>query len=194
MKPQSAKTKKKYKCRRCKQDYPRVVGSYICNVCKTRCSTCGDALTPTNIYNPKEKRKNYQCKSCICAGVKQRADPVNQKDYDLRRNYGITLAEYNILLEKQEGKCWICSREPAKLALSVDHKHLKQENKLRKERGGMLFRSTVRGLLCWHCNHAIGKFNDNPDHLRRAAEYLETCPAQKILEKYENQKNNQNRE
>ena len=32
----------------------------------------------------------------------------------------------------------------------------------------------IRGLLCGNCNIGIGHFHDQPDLLRRAADYLET--------------------
>jgi len=92
--------------------------------------------------------------------------------------YGITSIEYDKILEDQNGVCWICKKPPTNRRLNVDHKHEKGE-KRRDPRGK---RSKVRGLLCWHCNAAIAKFDDNPESLRNAAEYLETCPAQKILD------------
>lgn len=35
-----------------------------------------------------------------------------------------------------------------------------------------LKRASVRGLLCFSCNGGLRKYRDNPDNLRRAAEYL----------------------
>jgi Recombination endonuclease VII len=35
----------------------------------------------------------------------------------------------------------------------------------------------VRGILCMHCNTALGHMKDRPDLLRRAATYLEEADA-----------------
>ena len=60
------------------------------------------------------------------------------KDTYLQTNYGITLEDYNFLLENQNEKCKICNNEcPTGKSLAVDHNH---------ETG------KVRGLLCKNCN------------------------------------------
>lgn len=84
-------------------------------------------------------------------------------DYRLRKTYGITLAEYDRVLAYQGGACAICKRVPApgKPRLAVDHDH----------RTGLL-----RGLLCWLCNRAIGKFHDDTQRLVNAAEYVTNPP------------------
>lgn len=77
----------------------------------------------------------------------------------LRYEYGIDLAKYKSMLEKQEGKCAGCLRHQSefKIALAVDHCH----------RTGK-----VRGLLCSACNKGIGLLKDDPKLLLRLAEYL----------------------
>lgn len=72
--------------------------------------------------------------------------------------YGLTLDDYNVLLDAQDGQCAICPAKPSNRVLAVDHCH---------ETG------RVRALLCGACNLGLGNFRDNPERLRRAAEYLE---------------------
>ena len=111
-----------------------------------------------------------RCKACEVIRVREwgKRHPGRKKDTVLRKKYGITLAEYKQMLREQGGKCAICRRYERKIdprtkkamMLAVDHPH---------DDSG-----TVRGLLCSECNRAIGLFRDNPDWLRRAAEYVET--------------------
>ena len=79
-------------------------------------------------------------------------------DRRLRRSFGITLADYNAMLSEQDRACAICGGTSWNERLPcVDHDHKSGK---------------VRGLLCNACNLAIGYFNDNPDTLSRAVEYL----------------------
>lgn len=100
-----------------------------------------------------------------------------QRDYDYRRRYGITLAQYEELLKFQNGVCFICRRKPVTRRLVVDHDHKK------------IGIDSVRGLLCGHprygCNIALGSFRDDPDTLDRAADYLRDPPAQRYLTRSE---------
>jgi len=79
------------------------------------------------------------------------------RDGRFRRVYGITLVEYNALLEKQGGTCAVCHRPPGRLRLAVDHDHTSGK---------------VRGLLCQACNQGLGFFKDHPNLLADAIEYL----------------------
>jgi hypothetical protein len=99
------------------------------------------------------------------------------RDGELLRKYGITSLEYDAILASQDGACWICGKPPGKTRLHVDHEHVKND----KKADPRLKRTKVRGLLCWKCNNALGKFKDEIDILRKAADYLEEWPAQKIL-------------
>ncbi|MEU2713871.1 endonuclease VII domain-containing protein [Streptomyces sp. NPDC007205] len=77
---------------------------------------------------------------------------------DLGRKYGLTLQEYDRLVDAADGRCAICRQEPAPgKRLVVDHDH---------------GTGVVRGLLCQNCNVMIGMAQDNPSTLARAIAYL----------------------
>ncbi len=99
-------------------------------------------------------------------GAWQRANPDKLRASRLKRKYGITQADYDQMLERQNFRCAICSKEApgGSGGWHVDHCHTTD---------------VVRGLLCWLCNSGLGKFKDNPAALRQAAAYLEAaqCPS-----------------
>ena|ERR1700730_4342225 len=78
----------------------------------------------------------------------------------LKRQYGISLEEYERLLALQNGACAICRRK-SKRMLCVDHCHKT---------------GRVRGLLCVRCNTGLGLYKDDPSLMRRGADYLERPP------------------
>jgi len=93
------------------------------------------------------------------------AGRAKQRQYQLRRYYGITPARVAELLEQQDGRCAICriaAHEAPKGMLCVDHDHLT---------------GVVRGLLCRPCNYMLGHVNDNAATLRSAATYLDAAAA-----------------
>lgn len=82
--------------------------------------------------------------------------------WELKKDFGITIQEYNQLFLLQGGCCAICGKHQSKewRRLSVDHCHQS---------------SKIRGLLCSVCNRALGLFKDNPELLRllrKSVEYL----------------------
>ncbi len=89
---------------------------------------------------------------------------TSERNYFLLRNFGITLEEFNKILEAQNNLCAICKQPETRQfngrtsSLALDHCH---------ETG------KVRGLLCWRCNSGIGKLRDNSELLRNAADYLD---------------------
>jgi Recombination endonuclease VII len=105
-------------------------------------------------------------KARINARARERwaADPVHRaprrrycgRNYQLKRRYGITLADYDRMLKKQKGRCAIC-REKPRYRLLVDHDHPT---------------GRVRRLLCISCNLGLGHFRDDRRLLRRADAYL----------------------
>ena len=103
------------------------------------------------------------------AAAKQREyrkqDPQRYREYDLKRTFGISLDDYNLMLEAQQGLCAICGNPELDICnkkgstrnLAVDHCHTTGK---------------VRGLLCRGCNQGLGNFRDNPDFLAKAISYL----------------------
>ena len=82
----------------------------------------------------------------------------NARDAYLRRKYGITILQYEEMLENQGGRCAICLCRPRTRVLAVDHDHLT---------------GTLRGLLCGRCNHGLLQFaQEDITILKRAIEYL----------------------
>lgn len=73
------------------------------------------------------------------------------------RSYGISVEEYEAMLDDQGGGCYICGGSPSNRALDIDHDH----------RTGK-----VRGLLCSNHNRALGLLGDDPDLLLAAHQYL----------------------
>lgn len=79
----------------------------------------------------------------------------SRRSTKLKRIYGISQADYEMLLALQGGACAVCSTPPTRRPLSVDHKG-----------------RTVRGLLCDSCNFAAGSLKDSPELATRLAAYL----------------------
>ena len=72
------------------------------------------------------------------------------------KQYGLSVEQYEQMLADQGGACAVCGAVPDR-TLHVDHCHTS---------------GRVRGLLCSECNTGIGLMCEDPERLRRAAEYL----------------------
>jgi hypothetical protein len=106
------------------------------------------------------------CKPCHNIRGKASKDKMGgSRSYHLKRRYGITTADADLMLERQGGVCAICRAAPA---AHVDHDH---------ETGA------VRALLCFNCNGGLGQFKDDPFLLQMAALYVEGHRSQRLLEK-----------
>lgn len=86
-------------------------------------------------------------------------DYIRSREYE--RKYGISLKIYNLLLDEQNGVCYICSKRPKEDSrikfLVVDHDH---------------DTNLIRGLLCIGCNFMMGHIDKRiPDLERYIREY-----------------------
>ena len=88
---------------------------------------------------------------------------LDREDRIMRRQYGISIHEFNQLLEFQDGGCAICRKPLSAMnrRMNIDHDH---ETNL------------VRGLLCTGCNTGLGYFGDDVEGLERAIYYLTNSP------------------
>lgn len=134
------------------------------------CTKCGQ-LKPVEEFHKKAQASsgfNPQCADCKQQYEKERY-ALNSKDqkrkdqvraYSLRTKYGITIEQYNQLLEKQNHCCALCEKHESafKNRLAVDHNHETQE---------------VRGLLCFSCNHRLVGRHKDGKLLRKIADYVE---------------------
>lgn len=123
-----------------------------------KCSKCNISKNLDLFYKDKAFRdgRRSQCKECDGA---RRVGSLSVKRYDLKRQYGISLEQYNELASKQEHKCAICSiaRSTLNYDLCVDHNHNTGE---------------VRKLLCKPCNLLVGNSLENIEILNKTIEYL----------------------
>ncbi|MGO9681370.1 MAG: endonuclease VII domain-containing protein [Beijerinckiaceae bacterium] len=91
------------------------------------------------------------------------SDPNYYRRMELKRKFGITLEEYQEMMDFQGGCCAICNQPETAVrmnkvvALSVDHDHRTNRR---------------RGLLCTACNIAIGALGDDYDRIIAAAAYV----------------------
>lgn len=83
---------------------------------------------------------------------------LRQRAGHLKRKFGITLEQYDAMLEAHGGGCFICGRPPREdISLHVDHDHST---------------GRIRGILCFCCNNALADFQEDPFLLAKAAAYL----------------------
>jgi hypothetical protein len=83
---------------------------------------------------------------------------LRQRAGHLKRKFGMTIEQYDAMLEAQGGGCFICGRPPREdISLHVDHDHSTGK---------------VRGILCFCCNNALADFQEDLELLRKAMAYL----------------------
>lgn len=139
------------------------------------CSRC-ERLLPLSEFPPRKGGKfglYRQCRECKKAERREdsrkyrAAHPEERRrsasNVQLRRRYGISLADYDEMFTAQGGLCAICRRPESKefkgvvTRLAVDHDH----------RTG-----AIRALLCVTCNLGLGNFGEDPERMAAAISYL----------------------
>ena len=154
-------------CRTCHRARMKVrrpatgIGPGGLNSAKTKCPK-GHPYDEQNTITYKKKNGGFSRSCRICA-----------KANSLKQNvkvYSITVDQFNSLLEVQNYKCRICERKfwEECSAPNVDHDHSccpKQRSSCGK---------CIRGFLCATCNIGLGAFQDSPNLLIAATQYLKS--------------------
>ena len=128
-----------------------------------RCRTC--AASAKRESRNRVKDRNPEEWKQRCGEYRRRHRNKYPKEYfkrqdrnlDLKRNFGITLKEYEAMLDACGHCCLICRLPEKKRSLAVDHDHVTGK---------------IRGLLCSKCNTGIGLLNHSETLLRNAIDYL----------------------
>lgn len=104
-------------------------------------------------------RGTTYCKPCRKQYRIAHSNFDRDQGYNLRKNYGISVEEFDALAESQNNMCAICG-------VGIPHGrgnwHVDHDHKTGK----------IRGLLCHHCNVGLGYFKDSMDNLNNAILYL----------------------
>lgn len=145
-------------CKQCRKEGRKLVpivdpeGFKTCSECKVQ--------KPVSEFHPARSSRTSD-------GLQSHCKPCNsysrrRRGYKLIAKYGITLEQYQELLDKQDGRCAVCGTDKpwpdsSRTNFVVDHCHST---------------GRVRGLLCATCNLMLGYAKDQTEILRAAITYL----------------------
>lgn len=127
-----------------------------------KCNVCGKE----HIQSAREIKRNHRSRNCE-AFKPYNWSGLEREDAIMRRQYGISMEQFNLLLSMQNGGCAICGKsiDLLRRRMNVDHCHETKK---------------VRGILCTGCNTGLGHLGDSVEGLNRAVEYLKSPPAAKL--------------
>lgn len=156
----------------------------VCSTCKTeksldcfypiangvkgvrpRCKECASRIEREKY----QERADLRWSKLSRQANKLRTDPEHRKKHmlaqrrwHLKKFYGMSLEDFDVMLDSQNGGCAICGTKPKAgepgTRMVVDHCHSAGH---------------VRGILCDICNTALGKFKDDIDLMHKAIRYLQ---------------------
>lgn len=128
-----------------------------CNICNQQ--------KPFSEFSKSNGKKGdgyqYTCRPCNTLEKRKWREANTDKNRNTKylKKFGMSLTEVTDILRSQNYKCGICFIEIKMGSKThLDHDHLT---------------GRVRGFLCQKCNHGLGLFNDSPNILKSAQDYLE---------------------
>lgn len=142
-----------------------------------RCIRCEQEKLPSEFCKNKNRPDglNAYCQACRSAYRKANREKIRATINACRNTkhgkrimfaqnisrYGLTVEDYARLMYAQARRCALCYTaftERGRTRPNIDHCHKTKR---------------VRGLICYDCNWGLGTFKDDPEALRRAANYLD---------------------
>lgn len=166
------KNKDKYECRECMREYEKrrpkriyegTFAEYHRNHAKKWRQENKDYINELIREDRKKDPEKYRDRE-----KKQYYKNVENSRYkDVLNKHKISSNQYKEIFEEQNGLCAICNLEETKKSrtagnvcrLALDHNHSTGK---------------IRGLLCHHCNAAIGHLKEDIELLQSAIRYLES--------------------
>jgi hypothetical protein len=126
------------------------------------CYVCKETKLVSEFYRSNTRYFQRECKKCNrdrkYAWHHTESGKRSSANTKLKRRFGVTIEEYEKLLESVGGKCEICGAINSDNGhrLGIDHDH---------ETG------KIRGILCKACNVGIARLQDDPYIMQKAIEY-----------------------
>lgn len=130
-----------------------------------KCKICNVEKSLDKFVKRANRPSGFQayCKECHNIKMKLKDRTEYNRNFSLKKEYGISINDYNIMFANQKGCCAIFKihilelEQKIKKHLCVDHNHKTGQ---------------VRGLLCDKCNRGIGLLMDNKEVILNAYNYL----------------------
>ena len=118
-----------------------------------RCSKCRKLKPLEDFGNNSHHLDGLQsyCKECGNKARRGKYKDVHKK-HNVQNKYGLSVSEYDEIISRG---CEVCGSTEK---LHLDHDHTSGK---------------VRGCLCQGCNLALGLMGDDPERLRKLADYME---------------------
>jgi len=122
-------------------------------------------IPKANLWAQKDRKEHPEKYREAAKRIRDKKGQLRNTQEVCRRR-GISISQYNSMIETQNNLCAIClstetkkARTPGKICqLSIDHNHTT---------------NLVRGLLCHDCNTMLGKFEESIQTMNNAIKYLE---------------------
>lgn len=140
----------------------------VCTKCKVE--------KPLEDFNKAPKGKygrQAHCRMCHAAKMKAHNSKAEIREKNrlyaethakrTHERHGLSLEQYQVLLDKYDGNCWTCRTVQAQC---IDHDHSCCPSTWSCGK-------CVRGVLCSHCNRGLGMVLDNVETLQRMIDYLD---------------------
>jgi hypothetical protein len=125
-----------------------------CKVCTRKRKNASEAKRRTEMGEEAYLARRLSYKKKYGAKFPERVARTDR--HQKLKKFGYTIEMYERMYEEQDGKCLICGMQQA--VLHADHDHAT---------------GLPRALLCSNHNTGLGLFQDSPEILRLAANYVE---------------------